>query len=121
MHLYVSDSDDFGQITRKEMWDLKNLFWRSKLSKLSASELLVWASNDKCVDTDLRPYVSDFKAKEVSGLAMWTYGIQNPSLMKRELGITNDMKRARLSEAVCREIVGQGCLHDGIYTLCVYL
>ena len=69
----------------------------------------------------LNDVLSDLKAKEVSGLAMWTYGIQNPSLMKRELGITNDMKRARLSEAVCREIVGQGCLHDGIYTLCVYL
>ena len=73
MHLYVSYSDDFGQITRKEMWDLKNLFWRSKLSKLSAAELLVWASNDKCVDTDLRPYVSDFKVYAYTCIYIYIY------------------------------------------------
>jgi hypothetical protein len=31
------------QITRREMWDLKKQFWRSRLSRLSSRELL------KCV------------------------------------------------------------------------
>ena len=46
-----------------------------------------------------------FHIHQVSGLSMWTYGIQNPIMMKSELGIQNDVKRARISESVCREIV----------------
>ena len=46
---------------------------------------------------------------------MWTYGIQNPIMMKSRLGIQSDMKRAYLSEAVCREVVQQGCLHEAMW------
>jgi len=52
---------------------------------------------------------------QVSGLTMWTYGIQNPMTMQAELGIQSDMKRAHVSESVCREIVQQGCLQDGMW------
>jgi len=52
---------------------------------------------------------------QVGGLQMWTYGIQNPIMMKSRLGIQSDMKRAYLSEAVCREVVQQGCLHEAMW------
>jgi hypothetical protein len=109
------DADSNGQITRQEMWEMKNQFWRSKLSKLSTSELIKWISNPKCVDTDMREYLAAFHSKQVAGLSMWTYGIQNPIMMKTRLGIQNDMKRAHISESVCREIMGQGCLQDGMW------
>ncbi len=46
---------------------------------------------------------------------MWTYGIQNPIMMKARLGIQSDMKRAYISEAVCREVMQQGCLHEAMW------
>ena len=109
------DADANGQITRQEMWELKNRFWRSKLSRLSAGELLQWLANPKCVDTDMTQYLPAFASLQVGGLSMWTYGIQNPILMKAQLGIESDMKRAYVSESVCREIMQQGCLHGAMW------
>lgn len=94
------DADSNGQITRQEMWEMKNQFWRSKLSKLSTSELVNWISNPKCVDADMSEHLPAFHAKQVAGLSMWTYGIQNPIMMKTQLGIQSDMKRAHISESV---------------------
>jgi len=109
------DADANGQITRQEMWELKNRFWRSKLSRLSAGELLEWLASPKCVDTDMTEYLPAFASLQVGGLSMWTYGIQNPILMKAQLGIESDMKRAYVSESVCREIMEQGCLHGAMW------
>jgi len=59
------DTDHNGQITRTEMWDLKNQFWRSKLSKLSQRELVNWMSNPNCVDTDISEYLPAIQKKQV--------------------------------------------------------
>uniref|UniRef100_A0A7S4UGX8 EF-hand domain-containing protein n=1 Tax=Guillardia theta TaxID=55529 RepID=A0A7S4UGX8_GUITH len=106
------DPDRNGQITRQEMWELKTRFWRSKLSKLSNEELIKWLSDDKCVPTNMEDYIPAFKKHDVRGLTLWSIGIQNPRLLHTILGIKSDMKRAHLTEAICREILDSGCFSD---------
>mmetsp|Transcript_15479 Transcript_15479/g.35436 ORF Transcript_15479/g.35436 Transcript_15479/m.35436 type:complete len:737 (-) Transcript_15479:157-2367(-) len=106
------DPDRNGQITRQEMWELKTRFWRSRLSKLSNEELIRWLSDEKCVPTNMEDYIPAFRQHDVRGLTLWSIGIQNPRLLHTILGIKSDMKRAHLTEAICREILDSGCFSD---------
>lgn len=49
-------------------------------------------------------------AHQINGLSLWKYGVKNPSLLKNVLGIQSEIKRATLTQAICREIEGSGCL-----------
>ena len=49
----------------QEMWELKNRFWRSKLSRLTSGEVIKWLSNRACVDTDMSEHLAAFRNKQV--------------------------------------------------------
>ena len=88
-------------------------FWRSKLSTLSKDQLIKWATNKKCVQMDMTPYMEAIhKEESMSGLSLWTYAVLRPHMLKDRLGMKSELARASFTQAVCREIEDSGCLKD---------
>lgn len=73
-------------------------------------DLAKWMLDSKCVARDLSKYRDKLIASEWSGENMWKLAVtlENPGLSSF-LGVTPDELDA-ISEAVCRECEGNGCL-----------
>ena len=104
------DTDMNGFVTKEERDLLKTRFYRSRLSQLSATELLKWIAHDQCVPTQLDEYLPALRAANINGLAMWDYGVRSPARLRDELHIHSPAARRTLVHAICREIEGLGCL-----------
>eukprot|EP00291_Cryptomonas_curvata_P005725 CAMPEP_0172198508 /NCGR_PEP_ID=MMETSP1050-20130122/28129_1 /TAXON_ID=233186 /ORGANISM="Cryptomonas curvata, Strain CCAP979/52" /LENGTH=143 /DNA_ID=CAMNT_0012875343 /DNA_START=86 /DNA_END=514 /DNA_ORIENTATION=- len=93
------DTDMNGYVTKEERDALRTRFWKSRLSKLNAEEVLEWVAYDKCVPTNMKKYLPKLKAANLNGLALWEIGVKNPSLLRTEMKIDLANVRRTLVQA----------------------
>ena len=104
------DIDMNGFVTKEERDSLKIRFYKSRLSQLSAPEVLKWISHDKCVPTQIHDYLPAFRNANLNGLALWDVAVRSPGRLRTELRIDSPTTRHTIVHAICREIEGLGCL-----------
>ncbi len=93
------DADMSGYVTKEERDALRTRFWKSRLSKLNAEEVVEWVAYDKCVPTNVTNYLPRIKAGNLNGLALWDIGVKNPSLLRTELKIDMSIVRRTIVQA----------------------
>ena len=105
------DLDGNVLVTAQEMASALKKFYRSKLSILSTEELELWLCTEACVPANITAVVVEpIRLLSVTGLALWEIGVKNPYKLNEYLHLSSEIQREIVTQAICREIEGFGCL-----------
>ena len=50
--------------------------------------------DEKCVPTDMTPFLGAIEKERIAGLSLWIYAVMKPTMLQTHLGMDSDLARA---------------------------